>query len=541
LFTLASVIGGVVFVGVTSFHLGEDDREWLSRAAAHFCMFTAAWLLLCSIVLLAPPYLFELPDVAKSAVAGVGGISGIVTAILGWSSRTTRQATPASESKPSLLAQWLPGVTMLAFVVVLMVLLSAASNWLVVSAHSVLAPLVGGEVHRFHWQEHDNIIVAGMLTGKLATVLTLLAISLIAGRFININRFSLHGMYRNRLVRAYLGASNRDRADKSGFTGFNPKDNVIFHKLQGQKPLHVVNAALNLVGGKRLDWQQRKAESFAFSPWYCGNSHTGYRNSKNYAGGVTLGSAVTISGAAASPNMGYHSSPLVGLVMMLFNARLGAWFGNPGEAGERTWTHDGPQSAVSPVVREAAGITTDSGEYVYLSDGGHFENLALYEMVMRRCRQIVVIDGGCDCDYTYEDLGNALRKIRIDFGIDIDFPNDFMAGLRKKEKRCAVARIRYSAAGEGPDGTLLYIKPVITGDESPDVLTYRSTSPTFPHESTSDQWFTEAQTESYRMLGLHTVESMTSGWKGENLNSFLDHACACYLSADTKNLTATAS
>ena len=277
-----------------------------------------------------------------------------------------------------------------------------------------------------------------------------------------------------------------------------------------------------------LTGSSEKAESFVFSPWCC-------------AGGVTLGSAVTISGAAASPNMGYHSSALVGLVMMLFNARLGAWFGNPGEAGEHTWTHDGPQSAVSPVVREAAGITTDSGEYVYLSDGGHFENLALYEMVMRRCRQIVVVDGGCDAHYSYEDLGNALRKIRIDFGIDIDFPNDFIAGLRKKEKRCAVARIRYSAAGDGPDGTLLYIKPVITGDESPDVLTYRSTSPTFPHESTSDQWFTEAQTESYRMLGLYTVESMTSGWKGEDLNSFLDHACSCYLSADAKTLTASAS
>ena len=80
--------------------------------------------------------------------------------------------------------------------------------------------------------------------------------------------------------------------------------------------------------------------------------------------------------------MGYHSSPLVGLIMMLMNARLGGWYGNTGEAGRRTWRHDGPQSAVSPVIREAAGLTTQDSEYVYLSDGGHFENLGLYGVVM---------------------------------------------------------------------------------------------------------------------------------------------------------------
>ena len=76
------------------------------------------------------------------------------------------------------------------------------------------------------------------------------------------------------------------------------------------------------------------------------------------------------------------------------------------------------------IVNEALGQTSDESEYVYLSDGGHFENLAIYEMVRRRCRTIVVLDGGCDPEFRYEDLGNALRKIRIDLGIPIDFEDD---------------------------------------------------------------------------------------------------------------------
>ncbi|MGB8888482.1 MAG: hypothetical protein WCC87_17265 [Candidatus Korobacteraceae bacterium] len=77
---------------------------------------------------------------------------------------------------------------------------------------------------------------------------------------------------------------------------------------------------------------------------------------------------------------------MVGFVMTLLNARLGAWLGNPGAAGERTGKHDGPRSAVDSLVKEALGLTNNTSAYVYLSDGGHFENLALYKMVLRWCQ-----------------------------------------------------------------------------------------------------------------------------------------------------------
>ena len=130
--------------------------------------------------------------------------------------------------------------------------------------------------------------------------------------------------------------------------------------------------------------------------------------------------------------------------MTLFNARLGSWLGNPGPPGKRTWRDPGPLSAVRSMVKEALGKTSDESEYVYLSDGGHFENLGLYEMVRRRCRYIVVLDAGCDRDFHYDDLGNALRKIRIDLRIPIDF-DEVTRPLKERRKRCAVGTIRYSA------------------------------------------------------------------------------------------------
>ena len=288
------------------------------------------------------------------------------------------------------------------------------------------------------------------------------------------------------------------------------------HQL-ARRPFHVVNVCLNLVAGDQLAWQQRKAASFTITPLQCGSNAEGlgYRPSEGYAKGhqdpISLGTAITISGAAASPNMGYHSSPATGFIMTLLNARLGAWLGNPGKAGARTWTHAGPHSAIASLLREAFGLTNARSRYVYLSDGGHFENLGLYEMIQRRCRTIVVLDGGCDAKFTYEDLGNALRKIRIDLDTHITFADGCIAPLRAMEKRCAVAEILYPG---GERGHLIYVKPMAVGNLPPDVASYAKANPAFPHQSTADQWFDESQTESYRMLGELTMDEICAGWTG---------------------------
>jgi hypothetical protein len=288
-------------------------------------------------------------------------------------------------------------------------------------------------------------------------------------------------------------------------------------------PLHVINMALNLVSGEKLAWQQRMAETFTTSPYHTGNVFLGYRDSRHYGGreGISVGGAVTISGAAASPNMGYHSSPALAFLLTLFNIRLGSWLGNPGPAGQDTYQAEHPDSNLKPILFEAIGRTNDTYPWVYLSDGGHFENLGLYEMVLRRCHYIVLSDGGADPKCTFEDLGNAIRKIRTDLGVPIDIEETFMLprsdnSMDKEGRYVATATIRYKAIDgqDAVDGTLIYLKPGVYKDEyfPRDVYNYALDSTDFPHEPTSDQFFSESQFESYRALGRHAINQICGNY-----------------------------
>jgi hypothetical protein len=212
--------------------------------------------------------------------------------------------------------------------------------------------------------------------------------------------------------------------------------------------------------------------------------------------------------------MGYYtSSPVLSLVLTFFNVRLGWWLGNPGAAGNDTYDQPAPTGSVEPVLDEALGLTDDKNPYVYLTDGGHFENLGLYEMVLRRCHIIIVSDAAADNKYSFGDLGNAIRKVRIDLGVPIEFtamPIFSCPPEGKTGMYWAAGRIRYSCIdGTGvKDGLLLYIKPAVYGNEPQDVLEYKRSHPTFPHQTTADQFFDEPQFESYRILGSHIMDQL---------------------------------
>jgi hypothetical protein len=284
----------------------------------------------------------------------------------------------------------------------------------------------------------------------------------------------------------------------------------------------LINTTLNLVGGRNLAWQQRKAEPFSVTPLHSGCFRLGYRDSRFYGGtdgGISIGTAAAISGAAASSNMGYYTtSPVLSLVMTFFNVRLGWWLGNPGPAGNDTFERQAPRFSVKPILDEALGLTDDQNGYVYLTDGGHFENLGLFEMVLRRNHIIVVSDAAADSDFSFGDLGNAIRKVRIDLGIPIEFLDfTILPGWPDETDNSnyyAVAKIRYSCIdgkrrdNESTDGWLLYIKPTLLGTEPRDVLEYKKGHPDFPHQTTADQFFDEPQFESYRILGSHIVDQL---------------------------------
>jgi GNAT superfamily N-acetyltransferase len=334
---------------------------------------------------------------------------------------------------------------------------------------------------------------------------------------VDVNEFSLHAAYRNRLVRCYLGASRGKQRSPDPITGFDPHDDLPLANLrpgpdyeQGgcyDGPYLIINTALNQMAGKELAWQQRKATSFVLTPHFCGSGETGYRETEDFCGCMELGTAFAISGAAVSPNMGYHSSGPIAFLLTLFNVRLGWWVRNPKSNGQY-------RGKMHPVrfpylVSELFGQTTADSDYVYLSDGGHFENLGIYELVRRRCKYIVCCDAGADPLIRFEDLGNAIRKIRTDLGVSVEIDLDMIhpeASQSHSRWHQVMGLIRYDQVDADESvGTLVYIKASLTGDEPGDVLEHASQHASFPHDTTADQFFDESQFEAYRKLGEHVA------------------------------------
>jgi hypothetical protein len=536
LFLALFLLAATLFVGIASRWTSDEDREWWARSGAWLMIAALGWSSLSSLVIFGPLVLLKIPSIPIS----VGTVTGFLSILGGWSGKTS--GTSRGNDNGKFRATLINGFLTLAaavFLLFLVMVFSLGTSAFILASGRIMSGLSGislwlPENNPNTWRNHLWIVNSSPLWFILILIACLVLLALLMGWLINTNEFSLHAMYRNRLIRAYLGASRNEGERKPNlFTGFDPEDDIPMWQLAGKEQpdmqpkrmFHVVNMALNLVGGDNLAWQQRKAESFTLSPLHAGSRCLGYRSSGLYGGGISLGTGVTISGAAASPNMGYHSSPIVTFMMALFNTRLGWWLGNPGSAGDQTYPLACPHLIALPLVAEAFGLTNDRSDYVYLSDGGHFENLGLYEMVLRRCHLIVVSDAGCDGKYSFEDLGGAIRKVRIDFGIPIEFEQaPILIGTKRKNGRhYGLARIGYSCVdGKDTDGVLIYIKPVICGDEPVDVDNYHKANPVFPHEPTSDQWFSESQFESYRALGSHTADCIWGkDWMGGKLDEFI--------------------
>jgi len=544
----AQLIAEMIFVGLASWEPRSDaDREWFGRSTGWIAAAAIVWFVVAFLILVGADIAFRLLDsaYAKYASALTGVASGIVSALIGASGKSA--ATDQKAVKTRVPVNLILAIATPLFLIILVIGVSVLMDYVLLGHPLLESPLIRADAVTAAWRSEWRWLWIG--------IAVIAVVAAFAWSHVNINRFSIHALYRNRLIRAYLGASNPARTPNP-FTGFDDNDNIKVAMLWpgrpgSWQPFHVVNMALNVVASSRLAWQERKAESFTTTPLHCGTAAgsagepLGYRRSREYGsrppkyaeqtrvGGITLGTALAISGAAASPNMGYNSSPIVTLLLALFNVRLGWWLGNPGTPGNRTYGQEGPTIAILPFVYEMFGQTTDRREYVYMSDGGHFENLGLYEMVRRRCRWIVVSDAGCDPNYGFEDLGNAVRKIAIDLGVYISFGELRDLKARSKDNipitgaYYAIGVIDYQTApernvengkpksagdrkGEGgvENGYILYIKPGYHGTESPGIVAYATANATFPHETTGDQFFSESQFESYRTLGFEIMDGV---------------------------------
>ncbi|MCC3246524.1 patatin-like phospholipase family protein [Methylocystis sp. WRRC1] len=521
---VAHLAGSILFAATSSKNARLDDLlEWTARSGGWFIVIGLAWTVYATLVLWDPRQ--DLPGVdmkdwlgewANGIIASVGGATGLAAALFGHSKST---AATQGDTKSMSAVNWsrVAVAGALLFTVALVFELSRLMDL-------ILLPDSLAKIVAHHRVSDDTVFVF-----LIAAIVMLIWVTL-AAWMINVNKFSLHAYYRYRLMRAYLGASNAERRPNR-FTGLDQYDNVMMSELTRVKPLHVVNTALNIVHGDSLALQERKASSYAFTPLTAGNPRLGYRPAERYGDQVSLATAMAISGAAVSPNMGYHSSPFLTFIMTLFNARLGWWLGNPKKSN---WEKPGPSLALWPFMMELFGLTNEQQYYVYLSDGGHFENLGVYEMLRRRCCTIVVIDAGCDADLKYEDLGNLVRKARIDLGVEITFDKPQPAATGGDPRRlgltnrpaalcaapyCNIGSVQYPD-GEGM-GALVYIKAAIHGDEPEDIWSYAAAHPDFPHESTGDQFFSESQFESYRRLGYH-IGLKVFGGQGEPRSFSID-------------------
>jgi hypothetical protein len=422
----------------------------------------------------------------------------------------------------------------------------------------------------------QQVLVLQSLPSAWVLFLPVLVISIITGRTLSfINLSSLQQFYSSRLRRAYLGASNPSRttngisaSEKSGpdarrsITREVTGDDIPWLQyaphLKGG-PLHLVSVTVNhtMQSESQLETQDRKGflmavgpagvsvgtvshalrDHEALAPVSCSDHQSLFADLAPLplaCEPMSLSRWMAISGAAFSTGLGARTKSGVSVLLGTANIRLGYWW----QSGA---AKDSSPSALRSVFRTQAYLYEEflgrfpgtTQKHWYLSDGGHSENTGAYELIRRQIRTIILLDNGADPAYQFEDFANLVRRVRIDFGVEVEeislsqaiadgFLNknvdvaegdlnfvgsltelkkstDVMDGLNVSKAFTSLFRVWY------PDGhdpsLLLLVKPTICGRESVDVVEYAATHPLFPQEPTSDQFFDEAQWESYRRLG----------------------------------------
>lgn len=341
------------------------------------------------------------------------------------------------------------------------------------------------------------------------------------------NANSLHPLYRDRLRKAFLFVP-QPRLDQNDLPIFDKR----LSSISGQHgPYHLINAALNIEDSE-TNRRGRNADFFVFSPLFVGSKSTDYvatSDVEKVAVQLDLATAMAVSGAAVSSEMGSQNIRALTATLALLNVRLGYWLRNPKKLKEAKPSDTPARNRVSEYRRrtnpfanfyfiaEIFGLLTDDLRSIYLTDGGHIENLGIYELLRRRCRVIIAVDAEADPQMAFASFNTLERYALIDLGIRIDLPWQKIAdeslkiggsfdktGDAPKDggPHCAIGEISYP---DNRKGVLVYIKASLTGDENDIVIDYKKRYNAFPHETTLDQLFTEEQFEAYRALGFHAA------------------------------------
>ena len=382
-----------------------------------------------------------------------------------------------------------------------------------------------------------------------------------ASLLLSANANSLHRLYRDRLSKAFLfnpttiegrSPGSRSTSHVSALASVQVDELIKYEDFEltpvdrfklseiscTHAPYHLINSALNIQGSKYANRRGRNADFFIFSPKFIGSSATKYVRTDEFENEINeldLATAMAISGAAASSSMGAKSIKPLTPTLAILNVRLGYWVANPWQLAvdsKRSSLFDQLYFYFNSLfdqlyfLREMFGSMREDSQIIYLTDGGHIENLGMYELLRRRCRLIVAVDAEADPEMSFRSLIALQRYARIDLGILITLPwAEIRDGARAASEEimksgglpphaaphgphCAIGEIIYP---QNQRGILLYVKASITGDENDYIVDYKRRFPSYPHESTADQLFSEEQFEVYRALGFHAVNELFSG------------------------------
>jgi hypothetical protein len=342
---------------------------------------------------------------------------------------------------------------------------------------------------------------------------------------VNINTLAPHRYYRDRLCECYLvrrtateeGWWHRlvrsfTRKEAPGRTEVLQQVKLSSLGADPAAPYHLINMTVNVPTSGNKNLRGRGSDFCLASRHFYGSPLTGYGRTEELEKmdpHFDLGTAMAVSGAAASTAMGWKTLPHFRFLMALFNVRLGYWLRNPNRLARSWWVEGaGPWY----LFREMLGRMDENCRYLNLSDGGHIENLAVYELLRRQCKFIVSVDAGQEPGMECADLIRLQRYAEIDLGIRLHFDTaDLQIGPNGLSRAHAIlVKIDYApetAPGQQL-GWLLYLKLAMTGVEPNYVTDYRRGNPDFPHQTTGDQIYDEAQFEAYRALGECAMEGM---------------------------------
>lgn len=359
----------------------------------------------------------------------------------------------------------------------------------------------------------------------------LLAAGTILGWCANVNIVGLQRFYRDRLMEAFMpnlvpdpangipvpvtaAATDADRTYLKAEAG-----------LPAAMPYHLINTNVVLLNSEIGARRERLGDSFCLTPHWCGGTATGWQPTRTVAeGNLSLATAMAVSGAAANPNTSVLSNPFVGILAALLNIRLGLWIANPnpfvlGRVKPPTHFH----AMMYEIAKLFGRSYHERAGMIQLSDGGHFENLGIYELVRRRVATIVAVDATADPSNVYADLFRALRLIEEDFGVRPELDAAKLLGpLIVRDETSAVfpgrrglsERCWFACRLTGPDGysaDLIYVTTTLTRSMPWRCRAYWTDNDDFPDQSTADQFFDPDQFEAYRQLGRQATAEALAG------------------------------